>query len=47
VETSAQLDFLRERACDEMQGFYFAKPMGTDAIAKLLQGGAQRELATV
>ncbi|RAS30972.1 EAL and GGDEF domain-containing protein [Paraburkholderia bryophila] len=47
VETSAQLDFLRERACDEMQGFYFAKPMGTEAIAKLLQGGAQRELATV
>ena len=27
VETSAQLDFLKERACDEMQGFYFAKPM--------------------
>lgn len=47
VETSAQLDFLRERACDEMQGFYFAKPMGTEAIAKLLQGGATRELATV
>ncbi|MFM0646241.1 EAL domain-containing protein [Paraburkholderia bryophila] len=47
VETSAQLDFLRERECDEMQGFYFAKPMGTEAIAKLLQGGAQRELATV
>ncbi|NYH18324.1 sensor domain-containing protein [Paraburkholderia bryophila] len=47
VETSAQLDFLRERACDEMQGFYFAKPMGTEAIAKLLKGGAQRELATV
>ena len=29
VETSAQLDFLKERACDEMQGFYFSRPMPT------------------
>ncbi|HYS63416.1 MAG TPA: EAL domain-containing protein [Paraburkholderia sp.] len=47
VETSAQLDFLRERACDEMQGFYFAKPLSTDAISELFQGGVGRELATV
>ncbi|HEX7907910.1 MAG TPA: EAL domain-containing protein [Paraburkholderia sp.] len=47
VETSAQLDFLKERACDEMQGFYFAKPLSTDAISELLQGGVGRELATV
>jgi diguanylate cyclase (GGDEF)-like protein/PAS domain S-box-containing protein len=45
VETSAQLDFLKERACDEMQGFYFAKPLSTDAISELLQGGVGRELA--
>jgi diguanylate cyclase (GGDEF)-like protein/PAS domain S-box-containing protein len=43
VETSAQLDFLKERACDEMQGFYFAKPLSTDAISELMQGGAARE----
>ncbi|WP_345812868.1 EAL domain-containing protein [Paraburkholderia sp. PREW-6R] len=46
VETSAQLDFLKERACDEMQGFYFAKPLSTDAIRALLQGGVGAELAT-
>ncbi|MGF6570493.1 PAS domain S-box-containing protein/diguanylate cyclase (GGDEF) domain-containing protein [Paraburkholderia fungorum] len=46
VETSAQLDFLRERACDEMQGFYFAKPLSTDAIAQLMQGGVGMELET-
>ncbi|MGF6755586.1 sensor domain-containing protein [Paraburkholderia sp. GAS42] len=40
VETSAQLDFLRERACDEMQGFYFAKPMPHEAIPALLRHGA-------
>jgi diguanylate cyclase (GGDEF)-like protein/PAS domain S-box-containing protein len=47
VETSAQLEFLKERACDEMQGFYFAKPLSTDAISELLQGGVGRELAMV
>ncbi|CAB3640001.1 sensor domain-containing protein [Paraburkholderia rhynchosiae] len=47
VETSAQLDFLKERACDEMQGFYFAKPLSTDAISELMQGGATREPALV
>ncbi|MFM0166190.1 sensor domain-containing protein [Paraburkholderia sediminicola] len=47
VETSAQLDFLKERACDEMQGFYFAKPLSTDAISALLQGGVGREAVTV
>ncbi|WGS50399.1 EAL domain-containing protein [Paraburkholderia sp. D15] len=47
VETSAQLDFLKERACDEMQGFYFAKPLSTEAISELLQGGMKREAATV
>ena len=40
VETSAQLDFLRERACDEMQGFYFAKPMPQEAVPALLRQGA-------
>ncbi|APA85815.1 EAL domain-containing protein [Paraburkholderia sprentiae WSM5005] len=44
VETSAQLDFLKERACDEMQGFYFARPLTTEAISELLHGGLEREL---
>ncbi|SOE67511.1 PAS domain S-box-containing protein/diguanylate cyclase (GGDEF) domain-containing protein [Burkholderia sp. OK233] len=47
VETSAQLDFLKERACDEMQGFYFAKPLSTDAISALFQRGVGREAETV
>jgi diguanylate cyclase (GGDEF)-like protein/PAS domain S-box-containing protein len=44
VETSAQLAFLKERACDEMQGFYFARPLSTQAIAQLMQDGVGREL---
>jgi diguanylate cyclase (GGDEF)-like protein/PAS domain S-box-containing protein len=27
VETKSQLTFLRERGCDELQGFYFSKPL--------------------
>jgi EAL domain-containing protein (putative c-di-GMP-specific phosphodiesterase class I) len=34
VETTAQLTFLVDRACDFVQGYYFAKPMpATDAMA--------------
>ncbi|HTH61969.1 MAG TPA: EAL domain-containing protein [Paraburkholderia sp.] len=40
VETSAQLEFLRERACDEMQGFFFAAPLPGEQIPALLQAGS-------
>jgi diguanylate cyclase (GGDEF)-like protein/PAS domain S-box-containing protein len=36
VETVEQRDFLRDNACDEMQGFYFSRPCHPDAIAELL-----------
>ncbi|PLZ01660.1 diguanylate cyclase [Burkholderia sp. WAC0059] len=42
VETSAQVDFLRERACDEMQGFFFARPVPGEAAAALLRAGTAR-----
>jgi len=32
VETSEQTRFLRERGCDEMQGFYFSRPVPADGI---------------
>ncbi|MFP5408996.1 MAG: EAL domain-containing protein [Gammaproteobacteria bacterium] len=32
VETEAQLVFLREQGCDEVQGYYFSKPMPADAF---------------
>ncbi|PXW24383.1 sensor domain-containing protein [Paraburkholderia caballeronis] len=40
VETSAQFEFLRERACDEMQGYFFAAPLPNDQIPALLDAGA-------
>jgi diguanylate cyclase (GGDEF)-like protein len=37
VETKAQVDFLREHACDELQGFYFNRPVPAEQFEKLLQ----------
>jgi diguanylate cyclase (GGDEF)-like protein len=37
VETEQQLAFLREVKCDEIQGFYFYKPMPNDAIEVILK----------
>jgi len=38
VETIEQQDFLRDQACDEMQGYYFSKPIAADDFAALLRG---------
>ncbi|MGI9024827.1 MAG: sensor domain-containing protein, partial [Burkholderiaceae bacterium] len=39
VETEAQLNFLRKHACDEMQGYYFARPMPAAECTRALQEG--------
>ncbi|WP_291994571.1 bifunctional diguanylate cyclase/phosphodiesterase [Candidatus Accumulibacter sp. ACC003] len=36
VETAAQIDFLRDAGCEEMQGYYFSRPLSADAFAELL-----------
>jgi diguanylate cyclase (GGDEF)-like protein len=40
VETGEQADFLRTHACDELQGFYFKKPLPADEFTQLLRGQA-------
>ena len=37
VETQEQEDFLRNHVCDEMQGFYFSKPVTPDQFGDLLR----------
>ncbi|MGH8115141.1 MAG: putative bifunctional diguanylate cyclase/phosphodiesterase, partial [Rhodanobacteraceae bacterium] len=37
VETAQQKAFLREHACDEMQGYYFSTPIPAAEFAKLLR----------
>jgi len=36
VETDAQLAFLTDNKCDEIQGFHFSRPVGSDALAAML-----------
>jgi diguanylate cyclase (GGDEF)-like protein/PAS domain S-box-containing protein len=39
VETAEQLAFLREHGCDQMQGYYFSRPLGPQAFEMMLQEG--------
>lgn len=36
VETKAQLEYLSEKLCDEVQGFYYYKPMPAEEVEKYL-----------
>jgi diguanylate cyclase (GGDEF)-like protein/PAS domain S-box-containing protein len=42
VETEQQLSFLREHGCDEMQGYYFSKPLPENEFVVLLRQHARR-----
>ena len=35
VETAEQLVYLQQHECDEMQGYYFSKPVDADTFARL------------
>ena len=39
VETAEQLEYLSSQGCDEVQGFYFSKPIPADDFARLLTEG--------
>jgi EAL domain-containing protein (putative c-di-GMP-specific phosphodiesterase class I) len=45
VETAEQCTFLREHGCDEMQGYYFSKPVRDAEIAMMLKTGRKLTLA--
>jgi EAL domain-containing protein (putative c-di-GMP-specific phosphodiesterase class I) len=38
VENEAQLSFLRSHQCDEIQGYYFSRPVSADEVAEMLRG---------
>jgi len=42
VETVEQLSYLHEHHCDEMQGYYFSRPVTATAFRQLLLDGAAR-----
>jgi EAL domain-containing protein (putative c-di-GMP-specific phosphodiesterase class I) len=39
VETGEQLAYLRQLGCDQMQGYYFSRPVAFDGIAALMRSG--------
>jgi EAL domain-containing protein (putative c-di-GMP-specific phosphodiesterase class I) len=41
VENEAQMSFLRAHQCDEIQGYYFSKPLAVDEVAAKLRGDYQ------
>jgi EAL domain-containing protein (putative c-di-GMP-specific phosphodiesterase class I) len=41
VETEAQLSFLRDSGCDEIQGYYFSRPLDPKALTDLLTASAR------
>jgi EAL domain-containing protein (putative c-di-GMP-specific phosphodiesterase class I) len=38
VEDEEQVAFLRAHQCDEIQGYYFSKPLAVDKVADKLRG---------
>ena len=45
VEDEAQMSFLRAHHCDEIQGYYFSKPLAVDDVADKLKGVAVHAFA--
>jgi len=37
VETKEQADYVRSKGCDEIQGYYYHKPMPAEEVEKLLK----------
>jgi diguanylate cyclase (GGDEF)-like protein/PAS domain S-box-containing protein len=47
VENEAQLSFLRALRCDEIQGYYFSKPLTADEISAKLRTDPVQHAATI
>jgi diguanylate cyclase (GGDEF)-like protein/PAS domain S-box-containing protein len=45
VEDEAQMSFLRDHHCDEIQGYYFSQPLKVDDVAEMLRGTAAQALS--
>jgi EAL domain-containing protein (putative c-di-GMP-specific phosphodiesterase class I)/ActR/RegA family two-component response regulator len=46
AETEAQMQFLRSRQCDYLQGYYFSRPVQAEEFNRMVQEGKQLALAS-
>lgn len=46
VETEEQLNYLHANGCNEIQGYYFSRPLPADALTKLLEEGKNLSCTT-
>jgi EAL domain-containing protein (putative c-di-GMP-specific phosphodiesterase class I) len=44
VENRAQLEFLRAHGCEQIQGYYFSRPLPASGIPELSTGNAFKRL---
>ncbi|MFA7097410.1 MAG: EAL domain-containing protein, partial [Gammaproteobacteria bacterium] len=45
VETEEQLSYLRAHGCDEIQGYYFSRPLPPEEVEEFLRSGKRLETA--
>lgn len=43
VETEQQLKFLRENDCDQIQGYYYSRPVNCKAMTRMLEDGSTNQ----
>ncbi len=46
VETEGQLQFLKDHGCEQMQGYYFSRPLPAAEVTELLRSGRRLESAS-
>jgi EAL domain-containing protein (putative c-di-GMP-specific phosphodiesterase class I) len=39
VESEAQMEFLRQERCDEVQGFIYSQPVGPSEVSEMIRQG--------
>jgi EAL domain-containing protein (putative c-di-GMP-specific phosphodiesterase class I) len=42
AETASQLEFLRNLSCQEIQGYFFSKPLPAEEFATLMWGNLEK-----
>lgn len=47
VENQAQFDFLKNHACDEIQGFYYSEPLSSEELSKFIKAHSSQSFKKI